>query len=136
MDKVEATTETGNVLNQALIDIITGVTTNVGTAKDFILAQLPDVIQQLIMFNLVYRSFLVSLGIILLLMSVVGLITILRWKNFDSNDDVAQKVMLLIVTIISGFIGLLSFLFNVKELLMLYFAPKVWLIEYAVHLVK
>ena len=128
-----------NELETQLAAILTKTVEAAGEAKEFILAELPDVIQQLLLYNLS-----MSLGkftIILLAIIVVAYHT--RWsmkqdcksmKNwyFDKCGNLLPSVLWLILPAIF----LPSFLFGNLLWVKIWLAPKVYLIEYTANLIK
>ena len=139
-----------------LAQMITSIMSGAGTAVDFAVQQAPDVIKQLIVFNLVYLWALVLFGVGCL----YSVIVYWRWARVDSqrehlcavemtyernagkvsrafsDTDVYYVIGTLYTVIVGGMLGLTMFLGNIGEALKITLAPKVWLIEYAVQLMK
>jgi len=131
---------TVDALKSALIDIINGTVRSAGDAKDFVLAQVPDVVQQLIIFHTIWYA---VAAVFLLIVGVTSGILFIKYA-----DTVYNKIMRvecddeMASTIVVGawFLGTLGVLIacavSTYNFLMVYFAPKVWLIHYAVSLVQ
>jgi hypothetical protein len=114
-------------LQGALTEILNGVL----SAKDFMLAELPDVVQQLLLWKFYYHLSHVILGFLF-----VALVFFIRYKcsTLESwnprTDDLFSYV---VATVVSFFTILITF--NLTWL-QVWLAPKVYLIEYAASLAK
>jgi hypothetical protein len=133
-----------NTLEQALIDIITNAANSMSDAKDFIMAELPEVIQQLLLWHAVESIIHMLFGLLLLAAIPVGWTIVYHKRHvlfrrkrseFDAMSGEAWTTSTLgvFLTIIFTFIGLA--LLNLTWL-QIWLAPKVYLIEYAAGLVK
>ena len=139
-------------LQNALAEIITAALENAGAAKEFVLAEMPDVVQQLLIWkmtiSLIWFVFgLACLALIpLLLKHCLWLITErttkdadwARSKNFTYFNEpsaafVGNSILSVIGLALALLIGQLTINF---EWLQIWLAPKVYLIEYAADLVK
>ena len=124
-------------LQKALAEMLSGVTSAAGNASDFLLAELPDVVMQLLLWHGVYSAFTFVLCGILLL-------TALYWdvrlgKSTYKKHGVGDELII-------GYGAMVSFLRAVVYLLLIgqmnlawlqiWIAPKVWLLEYAANLAK
>lgn len=118
-------------LNDALVRIINGAT----TATEFIIAETPDVIQQLLAWKMAesIAGWLLSAVVLLVLIKVGKYL-----KRMWDNDPYSDTFM-----VASGCYVVVSFLWAMTSLLALnltwlqiWIAPKVYLIEYAAQLVK
>lgn len=134
-------------LQNAVASIITKAVQGADAAAEFVKAELPDVIQQLLTWNLVENLVFWCASVFLLLVVAPVLIRMIfvAFKNCDNDeskdhwaysDEVACPVaatsfVLSLISIIVGLIGICDI-----EWLQIWLAPKVWLIEYAADLVK
>lgn len=120
-------------LQSKLVEVLTGISEGVAQAKDFAIEQLPDVAQQYIMFGMVWETALfVALGVVTI---TSALMSYSLWKNRDEFDE-----------FLVGFIGPLAGLFGViaaifavaqlKEVLLVWFAPKLYLMQGIAGLIK
>jgi hypothetical protein len=113
---------------QLLIDSIKGVRTVAGQTMDFAKEQVPDVIHQLIVWNMASSALWSFLGLLIvafgILMIYVGI----------KNDDDGPVVLFLGVT--PAIIGVCMFFSNLLDVIKIWLAPKVWLLEYAASLLK
>lgn len=122
-------------MDQALVDILTKSTAAVGdaidTAKvvttktiDFVSAQAPELIQQLLTWKLVEAWFTVALATIGLI--ALGTLTKKAWEATDGAVG--------ILTVIGGIPLLALFVSGFHDVLYIVYAPKIYLIEYASNL--
>jgi hypothetical protein len=115
-------------LSQALYELITKTT----EAALFVEGQIPDVINQLLNWHIIYYSFIMLIGLVLFFGSF--------WVLFstESGDDKVEKkeeeFKLGWVIALFMFIG--SFFAMNMQWFKIWIAPKVWLIEYAAQLAK
>lgn len=131
-----ATATPGSALDQALSEVLQKAVTGVEQGVDFLSAQLPDVVHQLLMWkmaeSIVYN--LLAVG--------VTLFTIWCWGKFNAaikedgfNEDAGPPIL-----ICGGAITIITAVFVMLALnldwLKIWLAPKVYLIEYAASLVK
>ena len=122
-------------LQKALTEILHGVL----TAKGFMLAELPEVIQQLLLWKFWYHSarmagFIVIIGLIIVLIVKVEKY-VLNAEDIDRMDKrffgwfLVPMLSIIPIVLISGIF------FNLTWL-QIWLAPKVYLIEYAASLTK
>ena len=132
--KLNMEKELENTANEALRAIID----NAAAAKDFILAELPEVVQQLLMWKMAH-------SIVMCLFSVSGFLIsflIIRWQLVNSKTHLESQIVrdsegavymanvFLILPLAVGFAC-----WNLTWL-KIWIAPKVYLLEYAAALVR
>ena len=113
-----------------LVDLLQKASNGIDSAVSFGQAQIPDVIQQLLMWNAVS-----SAGIqIICTLAISACIYLMRfaWNKVDDADVVLEAL---------AFTGIWSIacvviIFNNFDWLKIWLAPKLYLIEYAASLVK
>lgn len=133
------------VVQEKLVETIDKVVTSINDVGSFVLSELPDVVQQLIQWTIFKNSLTILFAVTLLLTVCLGLPTALKSlkQKFDCDsfwelpDDtcVASAIAvsaILVLTVIT----VITSCFAIVELVQLYVAPKVWLIEYANNLRK
>ncbi len=116
-------------LQGALTEILNGVL----TAKDFMLTELPDVVQQLLIWKL-YESFILFI-IFALVVCAVFIIAHMSVKKLREQRDSCPEcvyAMAALINIIPSVIAVDFF----TDWLQVWLAPKVYLIEYAANLAK
>lgn len=139
-------------LQNALADLLTKANNGIEAGADFLSAELPDVIQQLLMWYGVYNGikFLTGSAVLIALM-VIWVKYSGRGKLIDKDKDYRQgnsRITLthdgdgdvgphMVATILLSclFMGL-SFAAVNLTWLKIWIAPKIWLIEYAATLAK
>lgn len=128
-------------LNEALAKLITQATAGNDTSVDFLQAQLPDVIVQLLMWHGVKSGILFVIGILIFIGLVIADIYFGNklYKILEEGND-TESFWLFYIFIGSMFRATLLAAINITFLnltwLQIWIAPKVWLIEYAARLVQ
>lgn len=148
-------------LNDSLVAIIQQVQTGVSAGVSFLSDEIPDVIRQLIIFKMAYTGFLCVIGVLLFIPGVVYWSKLIFAKPtlnpkydthgtsvykylqdywFEFSDSVSRTDASITIGLlpigIPMLIGVGLVAANFGDLLKLWIAPKVWLIEYAASLVK
>ena len=127
---------------EAMVVMITKITSGVETAGEFLKGQLPDVLQQLIIYNLVVSLVAFFVGILIVTLS--PLLFRKAWKflsaSYPERDswNMDQKDIGIFCTILCVFamaVGVLVISLNMGWL-KIWLAPKIWLIEYTADLLK
>ncbi len=135
-------------LENALVELITKTVENTGKATDFILAETPEYVQQLLNYNFIL-SFSGFLSAFLLIVPVIHMIKILqlkpesrkKWIVGDRfNTDKKDVSTLLLAYFVFSFVAcpiifVVAFLENL-DWFKIWIAPKVYLVEYAAGFVK
>lgn len=127
-------------LDKVLVDTIQKVTDVAGqvTSKtiDFASEQIPDVVHQLLMFNLVKE-----LVYVVVCFGIIGAFIkgwfVLRKANKDTQGDYDEGVVL--YSTLGGFASIVLFivgLCSIMDALKIYVAPKLYLLEYVAHLIR
>lgn len=136
------TKETLTPLQQELLGradaVFASIGTAVGKATDYAAVQIPDIAMQYILY---YRVYLTSVIVIALLVLIVQQVLSIRWLNKALKDkatwDKDGYILIYgVLTLITSLATLLPTFSNFKDLLLVWFAPKVFLIEHMVHLAK
>ena len=118
-----------NTINDALLGLISSAT----SAQDFLLAEIPEVIRQLLMWKFAESFLYFSFSL-----AALGISVWAYRKLWIATKDMYEKE---VARFAAGGIGGLSVLIVVVEAfsltwLQIWIAPKVYLIEYAATLVK
>ena len=135
-----AVTEAGaDVLKQSLATVLQKATEGVEAGVGFLSAQLPDVIHQLLLFKLVWGVAVIviftSLFVVLLKVSK----HFIEKANGDKWINVFPGLLAVVsaaVTVVVGLIGIFVTIASIKTVLMIWLAPKIYLIQYAAELLK
>lgn len=132
-------------LQKALGELLNKANNGIDTAGDFLAAELPDVIQQLLMWYGV-KSLLMCLIGVVAAFALPKLISVmlkrpegksnLFWDDRGDFSDEMAPVMIVIFGGIFAFVIECVFIFDFIniEWLQIWIAPKIWLIEYAAKL--
>ena len=125
-------------LQTKLVEIITSIQLGIGKAGDFAVEQLPDIVQQFIVFGMISN---VTYSVIQIVSAV--LTGFFSYKLFTSsgakdgwgyiNADYGTAAFILAMF---SFCSALAFLTGLKETLLVLFAPKVWLLMELANLIK
>lgn len=125
-------------LQNKLAEVLGGIAEGVTQAKDFAVEQLPDVAQQYIMFGMVWET-----AAFAMLVAATWLFTwmFLRgWKlaNDDESSyrDADRGQMMMIFGSIAGVTTAIFCLAQLKAVLLVWFAPKLYLLQGIAGLVK
>ena len=125
-------------LQNKLAEVLGGIAEGVTQAKDFAVEQLPDVAQQYIMFGMVWET---AAFVMLVAATVVcGWMFLHGWKL--ANDDEASygdadrgPIMMIFGSIAGGTTAVFC-LVQLKAVLLVWFAPKLYLLQGIAGLVK
>ena len=127
------------LLNRA-DSIMSSISNTAAKAADFANEQIPDIAVQYILYNRVYLTSVVVIALVVLLTQQVLTLKWVRkaivsskggWVDLDS-----YCFSYIVLTGITAAITLTVVFTNFKNLLLVWFAPKIFLIEQIVHLVK
>lgn len=105
-------------------------------AADFAGEQIPDIAMQYVAFGRAYETFWVATAAIIAMLSIIGLAK--NWRKTGSYSD--DHFQAFVICLISG-LGLLMpttllLTEHLKSFLLVWFAPKMWLILEITRLVK
>jgi len=112
------------------------VTTTIATLKDaktFVMAQAPQVIKEFLVWRMTQCAFWFGLGLFL-----VGLVMLGSWRlrASDPKGPAPRFVSGMLRWFVAPFLFIIFCAPNIYEMLYIYLAPRVYLIENVVHLVK
>jgi len=98
--------------------------------------QLPDIAMQYITYGRAYNTWCILFGA-----ALIVLVCMLTYKMFVSPKPIYEipsgvYVISACITLISLCVGLITFLSHVSPFLMVWFAPKIWLIKEIANLVR
>lgn len=118
-------------IENKLVEAITDITANLAQAKSFVLSELPDVLQQYLLFNTIKSCGYTLLGLTLIIACIYGIYKTIKKPNY-SDKDASIFILLIIFTIIGG----TMFFTNLVEAIQILIAPKVWLLENLSYILK
>lgn len=114
-------TTTASITQDLMIKTIAGLQKAVETGWDFAREHLPDMAVQFVAFGRAYDSFIIALCIA----AFIGIYFFVK-KAFTSTDEAMQGAAI-IIGLGGGIVSLVVFLANIKSFMMVWFAPKIWL---------
>jgi hypothetical protein len=120
--------KTLSVLEQTLVDAINSTKEGISKGIDFASEQLPEVIEQLIMWKM-------AEAIVWIVITFIALVVIVKIAK-SKWDDCYSKFDAIGISMLLGIMPLIIFLVNVTELIKLIVAPKVYLLEYVSKLIN
>ena len=121
-----------------LVEIITSIQLGIGKAGDFAVEQLPDIVQQFIVFGMISN---VTYSVIQIVSAVLTgffsykLFTSPKAKDDRGYIDADYGIGGCILAMLS-FCSAFAFLLGLRETLLVLFAPKVWLLMELANLIK
>jgi hypothetical protein len=120
-------------LQSQLAAILGSIHTGVAKASDFAMAELPSIAQQYVM----YGRASITLGVVL---GLVAFFTAYKLARFGASQtkygEETEQILGICGAIAAGFIGLVLLLLNTSAALLVWFAPKVWLLKELAQLIK
>jgi hypothetical protein len=124
-------------LQLKLVEILTQLQDAVKTGADFAIEQLPDIVQQYIIFGRVFNTVTAVFGIGLL----IGSYYLFRAALKEVKKDLYhQQDGVIIGGWLGGgtcsFVGVALIFANIKNLILVWFAPKIWLLFEISRLIK
>ena len=132
-----AHSDTVKSLDAALAELVTQSVAGVKEGFSFVAGQIPDVVMQLVVYQRVLSTAYFVFGVILLLLAYKAVKAGFEESKKPSREQSDGVMVFSIVGgLVSIFGGALFTILNVATMIKVWFAPKVWLIEYAVDLTK
>lgn len=120
-------------LQKALAELLGKANDGIDTAGEFLASELPEVIQQLLMWHGIKSFVELIFGIFLILMILVY--AKVAPEHIDKIEDSEVSALAIVLSIIVCIAAFILSLFKMNlEWLQIWIAPKVWLIEYAAKL--
>jgi hypothetical protein len=123
-------------LQGKLVEILTSIQTAAGKASDFAMAELPDIAQSYVAYGRAMSALSMAVGIATFLTGILMFKYAAKhdWGKHDSPFNYAggpRWVALFMVAV-----GLISFGSSANTALLVWFAPKVWLLQEIASLLK
>ncbi len=119
--------------------ILKGVADSLEGSTDFVLAQAPEVIQQLILLKRIECSIFLGLSVAMVALLTWGshhFIQKLREAYDEQDDALILWIVIAGATIFGAGIGILASIDNFSDMLTVWLAPKVYVLEYAANLLR
>lgn len=128
-------------LQQALTAILNKTMSGVDAGVSFLSAEIPEVIQQLLIYKMVSACIFMAVGVAM----IVGAykMTERGIKNYKEEsekgifrEDEMRFILPFFAAVILWFFGVILIAANVETVIQIWLAPKIYLIEYAASLAK
>lgn len=121
--------------------ILNSIGSAVGKATDFAATQIPDIAMQYVGYGRAHESFLMFLGFTFLITGLYLLIALVsmnvyKWPNDRLGEWDARRGVACIIGAVSAVVGFVVVLTNIGTFMMVWFAPKIWLIIEMAKLIK
>jgi hypothetical protein len=115
-----------------LADILATIHNGIKLAGDFALEQLPEIAQQYIAYGRASHTVYLAIGI--------AIVAVLLWNAKKTylllNENPNKNFLLLPIYLASGFFSIALIANNLSNALLVWFAPKVWLLQEIAKLIK
>ena len=126
--------ETLTPMQQELLNradsIVASISQTVVAATDFAAEQIPDIALQYVMYGRAAYSIYVIIGVALVIGGLV------LWRSMHSGQEPEDWAIRFAASAVSVTTGAVVVLCNLNSALMVWFAPKVWLLNELVNMVK
>lgn len=122
-------------LQNKLVEILTGIQAAVGKASDFAMEQLPDIAMQYVAWGRANESIHMLVYILFAILGVALIVIAAKSCNKRRDTDGWEGPALLAGGLMT-FFGVLAAMINLSTFLMVWFAPKVWLLKEIARLIK
>ena len=137
-------------LQNAVATILDRAISGIDSSVDFMQAELPDVIEQLLMWYAVKGVIWIVIGLILALPLLAFIKVMLskdikgatsdsfwvqHWSHSDNSLGIGASFFLAVLSLLA-IVGVSISMCNIMEPIQIWIAPKIWLMEYAASIVK
>lgn len=122
-------------LQTKLVEILSSIQAAAGKTTDFAMEQLPDIAQSYV----AYGRVVLTLEIVICIAILIGLGWLLRWTYRKVKENVLEDVFIVfagLATIFAGTVALVTIFNLVPQAVLVWVAPKVWLLKELATLIK
>jgi len=125
-------------LQRQLVSILSGISGAVSKASDFALSQLPDIAQQYVLYGRVLYTawFITSLLVALASAWVIIKFGVLSKAVNKYGDFSCSRILVLLIGTSVLIVFIVFIIASAAPAALVWFAPKVWLLQELAHLVK
>lgn len=125
-------------MNEELQKAITELFQSAISAKDFLVGELPEYINQLLMWHAIYSGFWFLIGVLFCCAWAYANYIQVKWLTNGGYKKLTQDGSnpVLILNLLQAFIIFIPPIMMDLEWLQILVAPKVWLVEYAAKLIN
>lgn len=120
----------------AIMDSIGGA---VNRGAEFVQGQVPEIAMQYVAFGRVYETVIMAISITIFMVGLWLVVNVACRNTYKFEDDYhwhTNRVGALILGLISLSIGLIAIAENIKSFILVWFAPKIWLLMEIAKLVR
>lgn len=112
-------------LDDKIVEILTSIQSALSATGDYASKQLPDIANQYIAYNRVS----LTLGYVICIAFIISVVTFIykNSKHFDYEDE-PTMMFLSVFCLLPAFVSFMLVLFNFNNLIMVWFAPKLYLV--------
>lgn len=119
-------------LQNKLVEILTGIQEGVRASSTFVLEQLPDVAQQYLLYGRLVESVYILVFCVFL-----PFLALKAWKIGHTIEEEEPREFVCGLSVLAGtFSFVIGFSSGIKEFILVFFAPKVWLLTELAKLIK
>ena len=115
-----------------LANILASISTGIQATGSFVLEQLPDVAQQAV----VYGRITNTIGLVVALILLVVTISHIRWARRLTYNDYGRRDGPITLAVVGVFLTTTALYAAVPATVLVWFAPKLWLLQQFSQLVK
>jgi Na+/proline symporter len=124
-------------LQGKLVEILTSIQTAAGKASDFAMEQLPDIAQSYVMYGRAVNTLWLVLGVALFLLAAFRLgPNAMSAAQRGEDKDMPVFAVNALGAVVGGVVGFIMAAEHMSSALMVWFAPKVWLLKEIATLIK
>lgn len=139
-------------LQGKLVEILSGIQGATSKASDFALSQLPDIVQSYVLYGRVSSLLAIAVGLLLI---AVGIWLVVKgWRTeaeskkqkraddeknpgrYHSTFDYEQGFGWFMASIVPLTFGVIVFIASINNAMLVWFAPKVWLLKALASLIR
>lgn len=116
--------------------ILQSVSDTVSKATDLAAAQLPDIAMQYVAYGRVSNTLTVLLAVAMIALTSWIVVVVCFLNKYKMRETEGRMFIGFLTTAFMGVPSVIVFCHNISEMIMVWMAPKVWLIKELVNLVK
>ena len=114
-------------------EILNYIHNGIKNAGDFVVEQTPLLIQEILTYNLIFHGSLVGVGVFIIFVAICFSLYFIR--KIDWKDD-NHVIPFVIFNAFVWFVSLCLVFKNIFVVVKIYFAPRIYLLEYVSDLIK
>jgi hypothetical protein len=123
-------------LQSKLVEILSSIQSATKAGADFALEQLPDIAQQYVMYGRVSTTVSVALLLLALTACALACLWAVRQSSKSYSDQSGALIPVAMVSPVLGLFSALALLSYLNSCMLVWFAPKVWLLKELATIIK